>query len=57
MREALTERGPLIRLAPRLVSLEGFLFPLSGPPVITRALYAAGMTFCDLLGVPIERPS
>jgi glycerol-3-phosphate dehydrogenase len=50
VREALSERARLLRLAPHLVRLETFLFPLYGPPAITRAFYAAGMTMYDLLG-------
>jgi glycerol-3-phosphate dehydrogenase len=50
VREALAERARLLRLAPHLVRLEAFLFPLYGPPVITRAFYEAGITLYDLLG-------
>ena len=50
VREALRERARLLRLAPHLVRLEEFLFPLYGPPVATRALYAAGLTLYDVLG-------
>ena len=50
VREALSERARLLRLAPHLVRLETFLFPLYGPPALTRAFYAAGMTMYDLLG-------
>src|SRR5690349_7141394 len=50
VREALAERARLLRLAPHLVRLEAFLFPLYGPPVVTRAFYEAGMTLYDLLG-------
>jgi glycerol-3-phosphate dehydrogenase len=50
VREALSERARLLRLAPHLVRLEPFLFPLYGPPVITRAFYQAGLTLYDLLG-------
>ncbi|HET7829086.1 MAG TPA: glycerol-3-phosphate dehydrogenase/oxidase [Candidatus Limnocylindrales bacterium] len=50
VREALAERARLLRLAPHLVRLEAFLFPLYGPPVITRAFYEAGVTLYDLLG-------
>ena len=50
VREALAERARLLRLAPHLVRLESFLFPLYGPPAITRAIYTAGMTMYDLLG-------
>jgi len=50
VREALAERARLIRLAPHLVRLEQFLFPLYGPPAITRAFYTAGVTLYDVLG-------
>ncbi|HEU0243435.1 MAG TPA: FAD-dependent oxidoreductase, partial [Candidatus Limnocylindrales bacterium] len=50
VREALAERARLVRLAPHLVRLESFLFPLYGPPAVTRAFYEAGLTLYDLLG-------
>jgi len=50
VREALAERARLLRLAPHLVRLEAFLFPLYGLPVVTRGFYTAGMTMYDLLG-------
>ncbi len=50
VREALAERARLLRLAPHLVRLEAFLFPLYGWPVATRAFYTAGMTMYDVLG-------
>ena len=50
VREALSERARLLRLAPHLVRLEAFLFPLYGPRAITRAFYEAGITLYDLLG-------
>jgi glycerol-3-phosphate dehydrogenase len=50
VREALAERARLIRLAPHLVRLEAFLFPLYGWPIATRAFYTAGMTMYDVLG-------
>lgn len=50
VREALAERARLLRLAPHLVRLESFLFPLYGAPVVTRAFYEAGMTLYDVLG-------
>ena len=50
VRESLAERARLLRLAPHLVRLEDFLFPLYGPPALTRAFYSAGMTMYDLLG-------
>ena len=40
----------LLRLAPHLVRLEAFLFPIYGPPAVTRAFYTAGLTGYDLLG-------
>ena len=48
--EALHERARLLELAPHLVRLESFLFPLYGYPVVTRAFYQTGMTIYDLLG-------
>ena len=50
VREALAERARLLRLAPHLVHLETFLFPLYGTPVLTRAFYTAGMSMYDVLG-------
>ena len=50
VREALHERARLLDLAPHLVRLESFLFPLYGRPVITRAFYEAGLTLYDVLG-------
>ena len=50
VREALDERARLLRLAPHLVRLEEFLFPLYGPRIVTRAFYSAGMTMYDVLG-------
>ena len=50
VREALRERARLLQLAPHLVRLQDFLFPLYGPPVITRAVYTAGLTMYDVLG-------
>lgn len=50
VREALAERARLLRLAPHLVRLEAFLFPLYGLPAMTRGFYTAGMTMYDLLG-------
>ena len=50
VREALAERARLLRLAPHLVRLETFLFPLYGSPGASRALYSTGMTMYDLLG-------
>jgi glycerol-3-phosphate dehydrogenase len=48
--EALHERARLLELAPHLVKLESFLFPLYGLPVVTRAFYRTGMTMYDVLG-------
>ena len=50
VREALHERARLLELAPHLVRLEKFLFPLYGRPVITRSFFQAGMVLYDLLG-------
>jgi glycerol-3-phosphate dehydrogenase len=50
VREALAERARLLRLAPQLVRLETFLFPLYGLPIAHRSFYAAGMLLYDLLG-------
>jgi len=50
VREALAERARLLRLAPHLVRLEAFLFPLYGPRGVTRAVYELGLTGYDLLG-------
>jgi glycerol-3-phosphate dehydrogenase len=49
VREALAERARLLRLAPHLVRIEPFLFPLYGGP-LTRPFYDAGLTLYDLLG-------
>ncbi len=54
VREALAERGRLLRLAPHLVTLQPFLFPLYGPPVLPRLFYGAGLTFYDLLGAAAD---
>jgi glycerol-3-phosphate dehydrogenase len=50
VREALAERARLLDLAPHLVSLRPFIFPLYGPPAVTRAFYGAGIGFYDALG-------
>ncbi|HYO41621.1 MAG TPA: glycerol-3-phosphate dehydrogenase/oxidase [Candidatus Limnocylindrales bacterium] len=50
VREALAERARLLRLAPHLVRLEAFLFPIYGPRALTRAVYEIGLTGYDLLG-------
>ncbi len=49
VREALAERHRLLRLAPHLVRIEPFLFPLYGGP-LTRPFFDAGLTLYDLLG-------
>jgi glycerol-3-phosphate dehydrogenase len=50
VREALAERSRLLRLAPHLVRLERFLFPVYGWPAVHRTWYGAGLTLYDLLG-------
>ncbi len=50
VREALNERARLLRLAPHLVRLEAFLFPIYGARGITRAVYEIGLTGYDLPG-------
>lgn len=50
VREALAERSRLMRLAPHLVRLERFLFPVYGWPLVSRAYMGAGLTLYDLLG-------
>ncbi len=50
VREALAERSRLLRLAPHLVRLERFLFPVYGWPLVGRAFVGAGLTLYDLLG-------
>ncbi len=50
VREALAERARLLRLAPHLVRLEEFLFPIYGARWIMRAFYGAGLTAYDVLG-------
>jgi glycerol-3-phosphate dehydrogenase len=50
VREALAERSRLLHLAPHLVRLERFLFPVYGWPAVHRAWYGAGLTLYDLLG-------
>jgi glycerol-3-phosphate dehydrogenase len=50
VREALAERARLLRLAPHLVRLEPFLFPIYGARGLKRAFYEAGLTAYDLLG-------
>ena len=48
--EALDERARLLRLAPHLVRLEPFLFPIYGLPVIHQGFYGSGIFLYDLLG-------
>ncbi len=50
IREALDERARLLRLAPHLVRLEPFAFPVYGLPVVHRSFYQAGLTLYDILG-------
>ncbi len=53
VREALRERSLLLKLAPHLVRLEPFLFPVYGGPW-ARAFYGAGLTMYDLLGASAD---
>ena len=48
--EALEERARLLRLAPHLVTLEPFLFPIYGIPLLQQGFYGAGIFLYDLLG-------
>ena len=48
--EALAERSRLLRLAPHLVSLEPFLFPVYGIPLVHQGFYGSGILLYDLLG-------
>jgi glycerol-3-phosphate dehydrogenase len=50
VREALAERSRLLRLAPHLVRLEPFLFPVYGLPLAHQAFYGSGLLLYDLLG-------
>lgn len=50
VREALDERSRLLRLAPHLVRLAPFLFPVYGLPLVHRAFYGSGLILYDLLG-------
>ena len=50
VREALAERGRLLRLAPHLVTLAPLLFPVYGLPFLTKPFYDVGLTLYDLLG-------
>ena len=53
VREALRERGRLLRIAPHLVHLEPFLFPVYGG-FWNRPFYDAGLTLYDLLGASAD---
>ena len=53
VREALRERAMLLKLAPHLVRLEPFLFPVYGGPW-ARPFYGAGLTMYDLLGASAD---
>lgn len=48
--EALEERARLLRIAPHLVKLEPFLFPIYGWPLVHQVFYGAGIFLYDLLG-------
>ena len=48
--EALQERARLLRLAPHLVTLEPFLFPVYGIPLLHQSFYGSGIFLYDLLG-------
>src|SRR5262245_48335608 len=48
--EALHERARLLRLAPHLVNLEPFLFPVYGIPLLHQGFYGSGIFLYDLLG-------
>ncbi|HEU4672591.1 MAG TPA: glycerol-3-phosphate dehydrogenase/oxidase [Candidatus Limnocylindrales bacterium] len=50
VREALAERSRLLELAPHLVRLEPFLFPVYGLPFVHHAFYGSGLLLYDLLG-------
>ena len=50
VREALAERSRLLAIAPHLVKLQRFLFPVYGWPLVHRAFMGAGLTLYDLLG-------
>lgn len=52
--EALDERSRMLRLAPHLVRLEPFLFPIFGWPLVHQAFYGAGLLLYDLLGARRE---
>ncbi len=53
VREALRERSRLLRIAPHLVHLEPFLFPVYGG-IWNRPFYGAGLTLYDLLGASAD---
>jgi glycerol-3-phosphate dehydrogenase len=53
VREALRERARLLRIAPHLVHLEPFLFPVYGG-FWNRPFYGAGLTLYDLLGASAD---
>src|SRR5690349_14637711 len=48
--EALQGRARLLRLAPHLVRLEPFLFPVYGIPLLHQGFYGSGILLYDLLG-------
>jgi glycerol-3-phosphate dehydrogenase len=48
--EALSERARLLQLAPHLVRLEPFLFPIYGIPLLHQGFYGSGIFLYDLLG-------
>jgi glycerol-3-phosphate dehydrogenase len=50
VREALAERSRLLYLAPHLVRLEPFLFPIYGWPIVHRVFYGSGILLYDFLG-------
>jgi glycerol-3-phosphate dehydrogenase len=50
VKEALEERARLLRLAPHLVRIEPFLFPVYGIPLVHQGFYGAGIFLYDLLG-------
>lgn len=50
VREALAERARLAELAPHLVRLHRFVFPIYGLPIVHRAFFGTGLTMYDLLG-------
>lgn len=49
VRESLSERGTLLKIAPHLVRPLPFLLPLYGTPLTERLKLAAGLTLYDLL--------